>query len=1112
MPEYLAPAVYVEEVDTGSKPIEGVSTSTCGMVGVTERGPLGVPVLVTSYGEYRRWFGDALNPALYGEHRFMPHAVDGFFTNGGKRVYVTRVLAAGGGNPASALLFQQADTAGAATQVARAPAAAASALFVADALGAGIAAGDWVRIGTGSEAEYRQAAAVPAVAATSIAATLPLQRSHAVAANGVERYAALPGVALTQALVGDHRAGAGALTVAGAAGAFVADRLLQIQRPTAPATREELIFVRNAVDLGGGTSWRLELETPLQFDHEDGEEVNLLAALAAPAPADVTTLDRPAVPGDGMLVVPNNGVFAVGEFVRVVDGARGEFRRIGDLHAIGFGVPAPTIPAGTYLQPVTTADDGAVGVKRLDAPVGAATVAVAAGALALSVNDRQGLAIGQLLRVGAATDPDVEYVVIRDLPNPSGAAPDAGRIVLETALARAHGGASAASRDIVALQQAPTEQARSAVLIHEVPAGASTALASAALLAAAPTPTDLLRLVSPGGVPAFLRIAAHAQRDVQELMLATPLLAPHAAPQPVIERQPLLGVFALDPGVWGNRLRVAAARESTPLVRSRIRADATGIQDPTHVRLDSAAGVEIGTVLSLADALGQAIGAPFKVVAVDRQNGHLLTLDAATPLPAAAALGSAVVSIEFTLTAYLLRQPDPAQPSRDAQVFDAETFRHLSLDERHSRYVQRVVGTTFAIGAAADDDGRPLRRADRRSEGESAYIRVRDNAQDLAEPARTTALRAIRLGPEFLVDSVDGRTQPARRALANGDDQIAALTDADYVGLDDPEPERRTGLQTLRNIDEISVVAVPGRVGAGLQAQVIAHCELMRYRFAVLDGSLPPADSLADIQAPAPAVRHEVRRALPPVAADPRPVSAGRRHGARLPGAAVGPHARRLRPHRHRPRRAQGAGQRGRARRDRPAAHAEQGAARHPQPVPAEHQRDPRLQAEQPRHPRLRRARHHQRLGLEVRQRAAAADLHRGLDRPRAAVGGVRAQRRAAVGARAALDRQLPDAGLAQRRAGGHQARGGVLRQVRPHDDDADRHRPGPADLPGGRGAGEAGRVRDRAHRPVDRARRRVSEEQPRWPPTNAPTPTAATTSSSRSTACPRARSPRSAD
>ena len=94
MPEYLSPAVYVEEVDTGSKPIEGVSTSTSGMVGVAERGPLNVPILITSFGEFRRWFGDLLPDAGFsnatGFHCYLPHAVQGFFTNGGKRVYVTR--------------------------------------------------------------------------------------------------------------------------------------------------------------------------------------------------------------------------------------------------------------------------------------------------------------------------------------------------------------------------------------------------------------------------------------------------------------------------------------------------------------------------------------------------------------------------------------------------------------------------------------------------------------------------------------------------------------------------------------------------------------------------------------------------------------------------------------------------------------------------------------------------------------------------------------------------------------------------------------------------------------------------------------------------------------
>jgi len=84
MPEYLSPGVYVEEVDTGNKPIEGVATSTVGFIGVAERGP-NDPVLITSFGEYMRSFGG------YVANRYLAHAVEGFFQNGGKRCFINRV-------------------------------------------------------------------------------------------------------------------------------------------------------------------------------------------------------------------------------------------------------------------------------------------------------------------------------------------------------------------------------------------------------------------------------------------------------------------------------------------------------------------------------------------------------------------------------------------------------------------------------------------------------------------------------------------------------------------------------------------------------------------------------------------------------------------------------------------------------------------------------------------------------------------------------------------------------------------------------------------------------------------------------------------------------------
>lgn len=89
MPEYLYPGVYVEEIDTGNKPIEGVSTSTVGFLGIAERGPTKA-TLITSFGDYTRAFGRYVKDADGTDH-YLAYAVEGFFQNGGKRCFVQRV-------------------------------------------------------------------------------------------------------------------------------------------------------------------------------------------------------------------------------------------------------------------------------------------------------------------------------------------------------------------------------------------------------------------------------------------------------------------------------------------------------------------------------------------------------------------------------------------------------------------------------------------------------------------------------------------------------------------------------------------------------------------------------------------------------------------------------------------------------------------------------------------------------------------------------------------------------------------------------------------------------------------------------------------------------------
>ena len=86
MPEYLHPGVYIEEIERGPRPIEGVPTSTSALLGEVERGPI-KPRLITSYTEYERLFG-----RVFDRDKVVPYAVNGFFENGGRRAYICRLV------------------------------------------------------------------------------------------------------------------------------------------------------------------------------------------------------------------------------------------------------------------------------------------------------------------------------------------------------------------------------------------------------------------------------------------------------------------------------------------------------------------------------------------------------------------------------------------------------------------------------------------------------------------------------------------------------------------------------------------------------------------------------------------------------------------------------------------------------------------------------------------------------------------------------------------------------------------------------------------------------------------------------------------------------------
>lgn len=85
--DMLSAGVYPSEVDF-SPSVQAASTSTFGIVGVFEKGPVGVPTLVSSLVEAQAKFGTYLDAKGF----WGMLSLKAFFDNGGGRAYVVRTV------------------------------------------------------------------------------------------------------------------------------------------------------------------------------------------------------------------------------------------------------------------------------------------------------------------------------------------------------------------------------------------------------------------------------------------------------------------------------------------------------------------------------------------------------------------------------------------------------------------------------------------------------------------------------------------------------------------------------------------------------------------------------------------------------------------------------------------------------------------------------------------------------------------------------------------------------------------------------------------------------------------------------------------------------------
>lgn len=94
--ELLSSKMVVQEEPASARAVQGVATAVGASVGITEKGPIGVATLSTSFAQWKRVFGGDIADGVAAAE------VRGFFENGGRRLWFTRTVHyTNVGNPAT---------------------------------------------------------------------------------------------------------------------------------------------------------------------------------------------------------------------------------------------------------------------------------------------------------------------------------------------------------------------------------------------------------------------------------------------------------------------------------------------------------------------------------------------------------------------------------------------------------------------------------------------------------------------------------------------------------------------------------------------------------------------------------------------------------------------------------------------------------------------------------------------------------------------------------------------------------------------------------------------------------------------------------------------------
>lgn len=256
----------------------------------------------------------------------------------------------------------------------------------------------------------------------------------------------------------------------------------------------------------------------------------------------------------------------------------------------------------------------------------------------------------------------------------------------------------------------------------------------------------------------------------------------------------ILSFTAKNPGEWGNRIKVTVS----PVSRVKTQVYEVNGNDAVVRSVD---GFNIGDVVEFADGKTSAYN---KITAIEEK-----TVTFENPVNASI-VDKALVPTKFMKSCEI----DVSVKYGDAK----EDYLFVSLNTESPEYIiSRMAKSelvTVEVSQAKPAAAKPV------------------DAKDKKEGAPAPAPAAVIAAP---FEAVGGKGDAMIMQLTGGTDgNIAGITASEYIGTDGG-PGKRSGIQAFIENSDVSIMSVPGITIPEVQMSLIAHCENLKSRFAVLD-------------------------------------------------------------------------------------------------------------------------------------------------------------------------------------------------------------------------------------------------------------------------------------